>query len=310
MQLIPFQDSSDLLLDGDALSKRLSEDGYLFIRGLIPRESVITVRSRLLNIASEANWLKKHTQISDALVDDAFDFKTVRGADIKYLHRMWCDEALHRLRTHANVLSLFDRIFNEPTLVHPNFFLRNYFPKDVSTDSHQDKMYVGGGDFCTMWVPLGDYPVEQGVLAVAFKSHTQGIRKAKFFGMGILEDFSGQWVSGDVRAGDVLIFNNLTVHKSLVNQTNKLRQSFDARYQAASQTLTQLSITPGSDSGCLDWESVYANWKSKDMQFYWRAFDLKVVPLSKTPFEIDYPAAFKIAQSGDLSMRESLLRLI
>ena len=142
------------------------------------------------------------------------------------------------------------------------------------------------------------------------KSHCQGIRKSKFVGMGILDDFSGEWVSGDVSAGDVLIFTNLTVHKSLLNQTNKLRQSFDARYQAASQPVTQVTITPGPDSGCADWESVYANWNSEDMQFYWREFDLKIVPFGKKHFEIDYPLAFQIAKSGDLSMRESLLRLI
>jgi hypothetical protein len=57
MQVMPFRDSTAFVHDGDALSKRFNEDGYLFIRNLIPRESVLQVRSRLLNIASENHWL-------------------------------------------------------------------------------------------------------------------------------------------------------------------------------------------------------------------------------------------------------------
>ena len=43
-----FQDSTALLNDGPALAARLNEDGYLFLRGLFPREDIMAVRRRLL----------------------------------------------------------------------------------------------------------------------------------------------------------------------------------------------------------------------------------------------------------------------
>jgi ectoine hydroxylase-related dioxygenase (phytanoyl-CoA dioxygenase family) len=223
---------------------------------------------------------------------------------------MWCDEELHRLRSHENIIALFERIFKQSVLLQPNFFLRNFFPDDSPTDSHQDKIFVGGGDFCTMWVPLGDFPVEQGVLTVAAGSNHQGVRKAKFAGMGTLDDLSGSWVTNDFRAGDVLIFTNLTVHRSMPNLTNKLRQSFDARYQPAQFPIANLSLTPSKDSGCKDWDEVYADWQSDDGQFYWKNLDLKVVELERKYYEADYPEAFEKALKGDLAMRVCLLLLI
>lgn len=310
MNVTQCRDSTALLQDGEALSQRLSTDGYLFIRGLIPREAIMEASSKLLNIASKDNWLAVDSAVLQGIVSEDFDPSTVRDPSAQALKAMWCDETLHRLRSHENIVKLFERIFKEPVLVHPNFFLRNFFAKDSPTDSHQDKIFVGGGDFCTMWVPLGDYSVANGVLTVAAGSNHQGIRKAKFAGMGTLDDLSGTWVTHAFNAGDVLIFTNLTVHRSMPNLTNKLRQSFDARYQPARLSVVNSSLVPSADSGCADWDGVYANWKSKADQFYWKKFDLKIDALEKNHYEADYPAAFERALNGDLSMRETLLRLI
>ena len=32
----PFVDSTDIVMDGPALAARMDQDGYLFIRGLVP----------------------------------------------------------------------------------------------------------------------------------------------------------------------------------------------------------------------------------------------------------------------------------
>ena len=44
-----FLDSSSLLDDGEALAQRLDADGYLFIKGLLPRADVLRVRARFLD---------------------------------------------------------------------------------------------------------------------------------------------------------------------------------------------------------------------------------------------------------------------
>ena len=47
-----FLDSTELMQDGPALHERLARDGYLFVRGLLPKEAVLRVRTRLLQKAS------------------------------------------------------------------------------------------------------------------------------------------------------------------------------------------------------------------------------------------------------------------
>ena len=42
-------------------------------------------------------------------------------------------------------------------------------------------------------------------------------------GMRVLEPLAGRWVSGDLAAGDVVIFHSLTVHKALSNRSAQLR---------------------------------------------------------------------------------------
>ena len=52
-----FRDSTEHLEDGETLRARLAEDGYLFLRGLLPRDAILAVRARLLNKAAEGGWL-------------------------------------------------------------------------------------------------------------------------------------------------------------------------------------------------------------------------------------------------------------
>ncbi|MDO8693503.1 MAG: phytanoyl-CoA dioxygenase family protein [Sheuella sp.] len=310
MTYSPFRDSTEILNSGDSLSERLTEDGYLFIRGLIPRNDVLQVRSGLLNIANEYGWFDKNSPVTEGVANTSLDATTLRSATMAAVNRMWCDEEVHRLRIHPNVLSLFERIFKEPALTHPKFTLRHFFPNLSPTDSHQDHVHVGGVKFCSMWVPLGDCPVDQGVLAIASKSHKEGVLKAKFAGMGIIDHPSWEWVTGTVNAGDVLIFTNTTVHKSLPNLTNKIRLSFDGRYQPASLPIANVSVIPAADSGCVEWEDVYKNWSSTSGQYYWKQFNLEVMGLDAMHYEVDYPVAFGRAKAGDNAMRDMLLRLI
>lgn len=310
MSNLPFCDSTDIIHDGVKLSERLELDGYLFIRNLIPRDDIFKVRRTLLNIANEYSWLAPDVPVIEGIVNPSFDTTSLRNTSLSAINRMWCQEDMHRLCHHPHILSLFERIFKEPVLCHPKFMLRHFFPHIPPTASHQDRVHVGGGDFCTMWVSLGDCPVEQGVLAIASNSHKNGVLNTHFAGMGIVEDSPWTWVSGSITAGDVLIFANTTVHKSLPNLSKNLRISFDARYQAVSQPISEVSVIPAADSGCVEWEEVYKDWSSTNGQYSWSQYKLDVVPLDISHYEVDYEVAFNQAKAGDMAMRDMLLRLI
>lgn len=49
----PFLESNDLLSDPSGLRKRLRDDGYLFLRGILPRDQVIQSGSKFSNFAGK-----------------------------------------------------------------------------------------------------------------------------------------------------------------------------------------------------------------------------------------------------------------
>ncbi|MCB1739273.1 MAG: phytanoyl-CoA dioxygenase family protein [Gammaproteobacteria bacterium] len=311
-----FLDSTDLVEDGAALAERLARDGYLFIRGLLPRERVLQTRQRLLEKAAAGGWLAPGAPLPEGIANPAAACKDPEEAYMRVFRGLWADEGLHRLRTHPSVLALFTRIFDEPALVHPMFVLRNIFPRrddfDFTTGIHQDRVHIGGATNHAMWVPLGDCPLEQGPLAVAAGSHLNGVLDTRVGsgagGMDIAVPIPGTWHCGGFEAGDVLIFTDTTVHQALPNRSRRLRQSFDARYQPASQPIADTNLQPYSGTGT--WEEVYASWTSSEDQYYWRRFDLQVVPLDRSHYERRDRMAFDMAEQGDPGARDTLLRII
>ena len=311
-----FLDSTDLIGNGPALAERLRRDGYLFLRGLLPRDAVLEVRRRLLEKAAAGGWLDPGRAIEDGIANPDASCKDPEDLYMKVFRGIWADEALHRLRIHPRVLTLFERIFGEPALAHPMFVQRNIFPQsesfDFTTGAHQDKVHIGGATSYAMWIPLGDCPREKGALAVAAGSHLAGVLDTKVGGgaggMDICVPIPGQWVSGSFEAGDALIFSDTTVHRALPNRTTQLRQSFDARYQPASHPVAETSMCPYS--GCGTWEEVYAGWSSDDRKYYWKALSPTVVPLDRSHYERRDRMAFDMAESGDVTARDALLRIV
>jgi len=222
---------------------------------------------------------------------------------------------LHRLYTDPAVLSMFERIFGEPAFAHPMFIQRNIFPQregfDFTTGVHQDRIHIGGATSYALWLPLGDCPPEKGGLAVAAGSHRAGLFDTTVGngagGMEISGPISGTWVTGSFKAGDALVFADHTAHRALPNRTREIRQSVDARYQRASQPVADKNLEPYAGTGT--WEEIYATWQSTDQQYYWRNFDLQVVPFDTSYYERRDEMAFAMAEKGDLSTRDTLLRI-
>lgn len=314
--MAPFLDSTPLRDDGQRLKDRLERDGYLFIRQLLPKSAVLKVRSRLLEKAAAGGWLDDDHPIDSGIANREASCKDPEESYITVFRDLWRDEELHRLTTHRNIISLFDLIFNQPTLAHPSFVQRNIFPQredfDFTTRPHQDRPNIGGDTNYALWTPIGDCPVEKGSLAIASGSHKRGILDIKVSsgagGMEIDGPILGEWVTGSFEAGDVLIFTDETVHQAVPNQTLELRQSFDARYQPATSVICENQLTPYP--GCGSWEEVYATWECTEQQYFWKKFDLKTAPLDRLYYEIRDQMAFAMAENGEIECRDALLRII
>lgn len=317
MQTYPdFLDSTGLLDDGRALRGRLDRDGYLFIRGLLPAETILAVRERLLAKAEAGGWLDPDSPLQAGIANPAAACKDPEERYMRVFRGLWMDEELHRLRIHPVVTGLFARIFGEPALAHPMFVQRNIFPQtgsfDFTTGIHQDRVHIGGATSYALWMPIGDCPREKGALAVAAASHTGGILETKVGsgagGMDIATPIPGTWVTGAFNAGDALIFQDVTVHKALPNRTREIRMSFDARFQPASQPIADINMVPYA--GCGSWEDVYAAWERTDGQYYWRDLNLNIVPFDRSHYERRDAMAFEMAERGDQQARDAILRII
>jgi ectoine hydroxylase-related dioxygenase (phytanoyl-CoA dioxygenase family) len=87
----------------------------------------------------------------------------------------------------------------------------------------------------TSWIPLGDYNVSDGVLAVCEGSHEIVSTSSRSHPSELPAEFSttsdsSVWRTGAVRAGDVLLFDIRTIHASTPNFSSQFRLSVDMRW--------------------------------------------------------------------------------
>ncbi len=311
----PFLDSADVAHDGAALAARLQEDGYLCIKGLLPREDVLRVRHRFLEAAAAAGWLAAGTAVDEAIADPAQACVDPEAPFVAVLQRFYRDEAGHALKLHPNVLGLFERLFGEPVLAHPLLIPRCIFPQrpEFTTPSHQDFPHIQGTtETMSLWLPLGDCPAAMGGLAIARGSHTEGVRDFTVSNgagaMEVIDPLEGSWVAGPLQAGDVLIFHSLTVHTGLPNLTDRLRISLDNRYQRAAEPICERCLVPYA--GCGTWDEIYAGWQNAALKYYWQKQAPRIAAFDMQYYDRRDQIAFDLAEHGDRMARATLLRIV
>jgi hypothetical protein len=315
MTIRPFRDSTDLIQNGPALADRMREDGYLFLRGLVPEAAIRDLQREVGIIARDAGWLRQDRDVVEAIADPAgfcADPEPNYLTTLRTINRL---ENYHRLKHHPALISLFERMLGGPILPHPRVLMRNIFPdrESYTTKAHQDYPNVQGTtEVYTAWLPLIDCPLDVGPLQVAEATHTGTVYDFDIGmgagGMEIVDRFEGRWVSGDFRAGDVLIFHSLLAHKGVPNRSDKLRMSMDVRYQLVSEPFAMGNANP--DGQPLSWEEVYAGWSSDALKYYWRDLNLTIRPFDPVWFDKRDDLAFGLAEARDPRARSVLQRII
>ena len=122
-----------------------------------------------------------------------------------------------------------------------------------ATPWHQDNGVVlpeaDETDMLTVWVPLTDAFREHGCIEVVAGSHRDGLlHHCQSNGIGLfVQDKhldSDRVVTAQMKRGDVLFMHRLTCHSSLPNVSDKVRISFDLRYNPTGQP-TGRPLFPG-----------------------------------------------------------------
>ena len=243
-------DSSPLLGDREALRDRFDQDGYLLLRELVDPQKVIAARERIMEYMAEKEALVPGTPAMEGVMPK--DGKTVNLMGPNPATR---EPAVLRALEAQELFEFFTDFYGEDPLTYDYKWLRAV-GNEKFTGSHFDVVYMGRGsrNVNTVWIPMGDIPIEHGTLAICEGSHRapEFERLRATYGQmdvdrdniqgwfsenpeEILDKFGGTWLTTDFKPGDILTFGLYTLHASTTNTTNRFRLSCDVRFQPKSE---------------------------------------------------------------------------
>jgi phytanoyl-CoA hydroxylase len=151
----------------EEMRRRLGEDDYLFVKGLIPRPDVLQMREHYFSQYAGTALLDPTKPFVDGIFNpsepasahlgigggdtEGEDLKCLRGAHTTpdYLAFLKHPQLRHMVR---DLMRWDDEVLLQRTM------LRHNVPGAESTGVHYDKLFLRGGDafFLTAWVPIGD----------------------------------------------------------------------------------------------------------------------------------------------------------
>lgn len=161
----------------DEMRRRFDDDGYIFVKGLMPREDVLDMREAYFKHLQPTGILKPGSSPRDGIFDVAADpiaHNGVGGSDLpEDADRVDKLESAHSLPIYLAFLKhpklrTFVREFMgwEKEVLIKRTLLRHNVPNGLSTGIHYDKIFLRAGEaeFLTAWVPIGDCTAEGGGL--------------------------------------------------------------------------------------------------------------------------------------------------
>jgi len=228
----------------------LASQGYLLLRGVLDRDRIARARDVVLRTLHD-DWkmIDDSKDVSKAYIKDPKQSKGVLLTGYRPVTHH--DDVLALLECQA-LVDLFRRLFDAPPATFDNKWVRVHGTGEF-TDEHTDFYRFQGtaSGMCTCWMPLNDYTVADGTLAVCEGSHHLSDADTGEYGVDFktelppsFDEFNTDavWRSTDFRAGDLVIFDIRLVHASTVNTSDRFRLSMDTRWQPASAV----------DPGCVD----------------------------------------------------------
>ena len=183
------------------LRQRYQDDGYLFLKGLLPREDVLKAREAYFSLLAPSGVLAQGTAPIDGIFDatrDKLDYPGIGAGSTDANGRprggLFVDLAL---KAHTEpwykddfcqhpALRLFIADFTgwgEDTLSLRRTLLRNNTPGNKAIGVHYDQIFLRHGEdsSVTAWVPIGDITLDGGGLIYLEKGHTLGHQLEKGF---------------------------------------------------------------------------------------------------------------------------------
>ena len=250
-------DSAGLLADPSALRARLAADGYLFLKEVVSRADVQAARAEVFERLAAVDEIRPPAAAGIATGRSRrTELEPDRGRFWKSVSEGPHLRALSHGAAMARIMGL---VFGEPARAQDYLFLRPGAP-GRATGLHFDYPFFTRHHerVATVWLPIGDVPVEEGPLVIVegsnrfadlieamrgFDISVDPARKADLGSDAIT--FAAQrgsrLLTRNFEAGDIALFGMTTAHGSLDNHsaTNQVRLSCDLRWQPAALALDE-----------------------------------------------------------------------
>jgi hypothetical protein len=260
-----------LLDDHAALMRFYEEEGYIFLRGALNKESIERARQEMFAI------MIRHGLIAPDAVEPVWTGKPFAGGNEESPEFRGISK---RLVEHPENLKVLEKVLGEPACMVPLVQYRTYPPGGSITVVHQDGFYSPGiADYKPVWIPLCNCEREVGGLAIAVRQNNRGYfhntaKPAPYpIPVGAIPEEA--WATTDFYPGDVLIVHYRTPHCSLPNTSNRCRVTLDTRVQSARNPTavagTVVSVTP--DSIVVDCERIGRRTLAVDKDTFIRVRD-------------------------------------
>ncbi len=268
---------SSAIDDARELRRRLADNGYVFLRGVLDKDEVLTAREDVFS------RLVKVGEIKPPAIEGIMTGRSRRRELVSDLIAFWQSvseaPALRQVSHGLRVRAMMETIFGEPARPQDYLWLR---PRGIgwSTGLHFDHPFFARGSrrVHTVWIPLGDIPFSDGPLMLVEGSnkfldlirsmHAHDNQANNSPTAAERAAFQGEWstdtiafvrnrntrlLSAEFRVGDVLVFDMDTLHGSLDNHSpiGRTRLSCDVRYQPSSDPLDEryFGLNPSGASG-------------------------------------------------------------
>ncbi len=173
----PLAIANDVFNDPVGLNRLLDEDGYLYFRGMAPKEKVLRARRDILKLCRDVGWARANGSSLDAIWTGVGPFGEGDPEYMPVYKKMLNIPSFLGLPEDEGLMKLMERILGGEVLLHRRKMGRVTFPNNTAqtTPAHQDFQYIRGTPRTfTLWMPIGECPLELGGLAVLKGSHRAG----------------------------------------------------------------------------------------------------------------------------------------
>jgi ectoine hydroxylase-related dioxygenase (phytanoyl-CoA dioxygenase family) len=244
------------------IRQRFEAEGYVWLKGFLPRRHVLDFRGHFFSAFTDTRLLRPGSDPEEGLWSGEPNDENLAR---KRLMEQVRSAGYEAFCMHRRLWRFMDEFVGGPSYLHKRKLIRFTRPGDeAATPAHYDLIYLRGGThrLVTVWIPIGDTPVEMGGLVYLEGSHVAGREmEAEFaenarelppeerisaynrhMGEGgwiskdlpaLADRLDRRWLAADYEAGDVVLHSPFMIHAATRNDDprGRLRLSTDIRYQ-------------------------------------------------------------------------------